>query len=186
MSKQSNMLIGIVILIVTGLACSFASSTTATPQSLPEQNTPPVAATFPPVASPPQATAEANTPEPAGDTATPTATMTSIPNTPKPANTKKPVASPEPLQARYERVGIRREPNNQAVLTLRVIATGGGGGYKYYNDNVQQPGDTFDVLGTCGAPLTHTIKVTSADGESVSIQYFEAGNCPTPTPTATP
>jgi hypothetical protein len=86
----------------------------------------------------------------------------------------------------YEVLDIKRNPGNQAVVTLHVIATGGGGGYKYYHDDVLQPSATFEVIGTCGSPLNHTIKVTSADGQSAALAYFVRPNCPTPTPTPGP
>jgi hypothetical protein len=123
------------------------------------------------------------------DTATPTATLTPTPtptktSKPRPATamaTKKPVST-GPLTIRYEAVGITNGPDNQAVLTLKVIATGGAGGYTYYHDDQKQAGATFDVPGRCGKPFNHTLKVTSADGQNATLKYSERGLCPTPTP----
>jgi hypothetical protein len=132
-------------------------------------------------------------------TATPTVSVTSAPPTddsaattsaPPPAKTAGPTttqtkipATSSPLAFTYEVVKIIRNPNNQAVLTLHIIATGGAGGYKYYHDNAAQSGDTFDVPGTCGAKFTHTLKVQSTDGQTVAQPYQVAGICPTPTAT---
>jgi len=179
MSKRLSLSIGLVMLIVASMACSFAGATaeptavppTTAPPSPPPINTLPAVATFPPIAPPTVAGEELPT-----DTATPTATETPQPSAG--ATAKPNVASSGPLSVRYEVVKIKRSPDDQAVMTLRVIATGGAGGYRYFHDNIRQAGATFDVLGRCGKPFVHTIKVTSASGESVAVPYFEAGTCP--------
>ena len=91
-------------------------------------------------------------------------------------------ATVAPLAVSYEVVEIKREEDDQATLTLKVIATGGGGGYRYYHDDIVQPGAVFKVPGRCGKPFVHTIKVTAANGQSVSLPYHVGGLCPTPTP----
>jgi hypothetical protein len=103
----------------------------------------------------------------------PTATQTKVP------------ATSSPLAFTYEVIKIIRNPDNQAVLTLHIIATGGAGGYKYYHDDVLKAGNTFDVAGTCGAKFTHTLKVQSTDGQTVALPYQVAGVCPAPTATPT-
>ena len=201
MSRRFTLILALSGLIVTGLACSLAGpdSTPAPAETLP---TPTIAApTAQPTAIPPtkvQIEIPTAAPTIAGevlptDTATsaPTPTTTATPTpTQKPQQatataTKKPVST-GPLTINYERVTIKRNPNNQAVLTLKITATGGGGGYAYYHDDQKQAGATFDVPGSCGRPFVHTIKVTSADGQTVAAQYFIAGDCPTPTPTPKP
>lgn len=183
MSRRLSLSIGLVMLIVASMACSLTGATaeptavppTTAPPSPPPNNTMPAVATFPPIAPPTVAGEVLPT-----DTATPTATAT-LQDTPQPSTgaTARPnAASSGPLSVRYEVVKIKRNPGDQAVMTLRVIATGGGGGYRYFHDNVREPGATFDVLGRCGKPFVHTIKVTSASGESVAVPYFEAGTCP--------
>ena len=216
MSKRLALMPGWILLIGVSIACALASSATDTPvppptgTTTPEPtNTQPVVATF---GATPQVVnstlvitvAVTDTPTPTGtapltnaatptptDTSTPTPTATTGPTKtatkPKPTTSvPKPTATNAPLSINYEVQNTKRNPGNQAVITLHVIATGGSGGYKYYNDDVLQPGATFEVPGTCGSPLTHTLKVTSADGQSVSKLYFEQANCPTSTPTPKP
>lgn len=183
MSRRLSLSIGLVMLIVASMACSFAGTAaeptavppTTAPPSPPPINTLPAVATFPPIA-PPTVAGEVLPTDTTTPTATPTATETPQPSTG--ATAKPPVASSGPLSVRYEVVKIKRNPDDQAIMTLRVIATGGGGGYRYFHDNIKQAGATFDVLGRCGKPFVHTIKVTSASGESVAVPYFEAGTCP--------
>jgi hypothetical protein len=67
----------------------------------------------------------------------------------------------------YEVVEIKRISDIQATLVMKVIATGGSGGYRYYHDDVQQANATFNIAGTCGKPFVHTIKVTAGDGQTV-------------------
>jgi hypothetical protein len=65
------------------------------------------------------------------DTPTPTATPEST--KPKPTTSvSKPAATNAPLSINYEVLSTKRNPGNQAVLTLHVIATGGSGSYQYY------------------------------------------------------
>ena len=206
MSKRLALMLGWILLIGVSMACALASSATDTPAPAPTStltpqpaNTQPVVATFGPTAQvvtntiiitvSVTDTPTPTSPVPLTNTATPTATPKPTKAATKPKPTTRvppPVATNAALSISYEVVGIQRNPGNQAVMTLHVIATGGGDGYKYYNDDVLQAGATFDVPGTCGSPLTHTLKVTSADGQSVAKVYFEQANCPSPTPTATP
>jgi hypothetical protein len=82
----------------------------------------------------------------------------------------------------YEVAQIIRKPGDEATLVLKVYATGGSGGYRYYHDDIQQPNATFNIPGRCGKPFVHTIKVTSGDGQTVALPYHVGGVCPTPTP----
>jgi outer membrane biosynthesis protein TonB len=204
------MILALSCLVFTGLACSLAGPESAPAAVEPTSMPPAVApATAQPAAVPPtkvQIEIPTTMPTVAGevlptDTLTPTPTPTSTPtgtptltttptNTlkPKPATatpTKKPVSA-GPLTIDREVVTIKRNPGDQAVLTLKVIATGGGGGYIYYNDDQKQAGAIFDVPGSCGKPFVHTIKVTSADGQTATLPYFIAGQCPAPSPTPKP
>jgi hypothetical protein len=206
MSRRFTLMLALSCLIFTGLACSLSGPET-TPAAIEPTLTPPVAAspTTQPTAIPPtkvQIEIPTAMPTVAGevlptDTLTPSPTSTGTPtltatptNTlkPKPATatpTKKP-ASAGPLTINYERIDIKRNPGDQAVLTLKVIATGGAGSYIYYHDDQKQAGATFDVLGGCGKPFVHTLKVTSADGQTATLPYFIAGQCPAPTATPKP
>jgi hypothetical protein len=203
MSISNRFVSAIISLLIFSLACSLGSSTNGsntnqqpgvqqpagTPVFATQSSTlPPMASTFPPIASPPPATQSATTgangatAQPTGSTAAPQAATTSAPKPSTATKTKVPATS-SPLTVKYEVVKVSRLPDNQAALTIHVIASGGAGGYKYYNDNVLKAGDTFDVPGQCGHPFNHTIKVQAADGQLVSLSYFVAGQCPTPTAT---
>ena len=206
MSRRFTLVFALSCLIVTGLACSLAgpeaapapvqpaaTPTTAAPATTQPAAVPPtkvqieVPTAMPTVAGEvlPTDTATASPTPTSTATATATATATQKPKPATATPTKKP-ANTGPLTMRYEFVTIKRNPGDQAVLTIKVIATGGGGGYVYYHDNQKQTGATFDVLGTCGKPFVHSIRVTSADGQSVAESYFKAGDCPPPTATPKP
>jgi hypothetical protein len=98
------------------------------------------------------------------------------------AATVRPRNTAAPLNVTYEVVEIKRKAGDEATLTLKVRATGGSGGYRYYHDDIQQPGPTFNIAGTCGKPFVHTLKVVSGDGQTVAVPYHVGGVCPTPTP----
>ena len=188
MSKRLSLAIGLVMLIVASMACTIGGATAvpeatqppATPPSSTAApiNTKPAVATFPPVAPstiPPTVPGEAlptDTPTPS-----PTPTPTTTPKPPAASNTPALTGTSGPLSVKYEVVSIKRKNGDQAVMTLRVIASGGGGGYRYYHEDVLQAGPIFEVAGTCNKPFNHTIKVTSADGQTVRVQYFEQGKC---------
>jgi hypothetical protein len=203
MSRRVTLILALSCLIFTGLACSLAGPENAPAAVQPSLTSAPAmpATTQSPTATSTKVQIEIPTvmSTVAGevlptDTATstptptptvPTPTNTSTPRPPTATSTKKPVSS-GPLTISYEVVVIKRNPGDQAVLTLKVIATGGAGGYTYYNDDLKQTGATFDVLGGCGKPFVHTLKVTSADGQTATLPYFIAGKCPVPTPTPKP
>ncbi len=206
MSRRFTLVFSLGWFVFTLLACSIGgpdAAPTAAPTMAPATTAPPVEPTVPP---PTKVQVEVPTaiPTVAGevlptDTATPSLTPTpSSTPTPTSTSTKRPVASTakppavtvtkksgtvEPLTVHYDIVGIKRNPGDQAVLTLKVIATGGGGGYAYYNDDQKQAGAIFDVAGRCGKPFNHTLKVTSASGQVYTESYFIGGLCPSPTPT---
>lgn len=177
--------LALVALLVIASACSSSSpapqvappTATSGSQAAPPTNTlPPAAPTN--TSAPTDIAATAEPPQPT-DTAEPTATLT---RTPKPRATARPRNTATPLSVSYEVVEIKRQPGDEATLVLKVNATGGGGGYRYYHDDVQQPNATFNIPGRCGKPFVHTIKVTSGDGQTVALPYHVNGVCPTPTP----
>jgi hypothetical protein len=186
MLQRMRILLGLSLLIVASLACSIGGNMAAAPTTTPTIVSPTQVQVVVPTAMPtvsgevlPTDTATSMA------TLTPTATVLTPTRTskPRPATaTKKPVNT-GPLTINYEAVGITGSPDNQAVLTLKVIATGGAGGYTYYHDDQKQAGATFDVPGICGHPFVHTLKVTSADGQTATLPYFIGGLCPSPTPT---
>ena len=69
----------------------------------------------------------------------------------------------------------------EAIATVTLKATGGGGGYKYFRD-IDEVESIFEyVWATCrGNPIT--FRVTSASGESVEQALFFDPPCPTATP----
>jgi hypothetical protein len=69
----------------------------------------------------------------------------------------------------------------QAIATVILTATGGGGGYRYYRD-IDEVEATFEYIwATCRGNPT-TFRVTSASGESVEQVVFFHPPCPTATP----
>lgn len=188
MPKRVSLTIALMMLIAMSLACSLAGPTvpaatpppTATPSpTLEPASTKPPLATFPPVAPP---TATPTTVEDTGATDTPTPSPSPSPSPTGKASsaTNLPPASSGPLSIKYEVLSITRQPGDQAVMKLKVTATGGGGRYRYYQDDILQPGPIFEVPGQCNRPFVHTLKVTSADGQTVRLPYFEQGKCPPP------
>lgn len=181
------------LLLATSLACALGgtgpqaappSAVTATVAAQEPTATlpavPPIRPTLAPTDQPPAPLSTATT-EPTAS-AEPSATATRTPKSRLPVATIRPRVTAAPLAVSYEVVAITREPGEQATLTLKVIATGGGGGYRYYHDDIAQSGALFKVAGRCGKPFVHTIKVTAANGESVLLPYHVSGLCPTPTP----
>lgn len=188
MAKHTFLSIVLIGLIVLGVACTTDVPSQPIPTATLSEATPGEAA---------PTNASANSEVSATPTLPATVTQTSVPvatltptNTAPPTATKRPTAlatrkpiSSGPLAFTYDIIGIRRLPDNSAILTLRVNATGGSGRYTYYHDDSKQTGPTFDVPGHCGKPFVHTLKVTSTDGQGVAQTYFINGVCPTPTPT---
>ena len=175
----------LVVLLVIASACSSSNpapqvvppTATGGSQSAPPTNTlPPAAPTDTPAPTDVAPTAEP--PQPT-ETSTPTATLT---QTPKPRATARPRNTATPLTVSYEVIEIKRKSGEEATLVLKVYASGGSGGYRYYHDDIQQPTATFNIAGICGKPFVHTIKVTSSDGQTVAVPYHVNGVCPTPTP----
>lgn len=141
------------------------------------------------------------TPEPSATTAQPTLapTHTAAPShTPRPSHTPGPTstrvaghtATPEPttgndgpLSFTYQiSWRLKNEGATQAIATVTIFATGGGGDYEYFRDEQQVDGSVFEYeWRTCqGNP--GSLRVDSADGQSVRTDYFENPPCPTPTP----
>lgn len=154
----------------------------------------------------------AQTAPPAVDTATvskpsatpqPTATIAQTPtlaptrtaspsHTPRPTSTRETVrtvtptstgGNAGPLSFTYQiNWRLKDEKATQAIATVTILATGGGGKYKYYRDDLPVDGPIFEYeWGTCrGNP--GSLRVDSADGQSARSDYFENPPCPTPTP----
>jgi len=186
MLRRSVLWLAIFALIAVTSACSPGNpqppavppTTAGELQAAPPTNTLPPAA---PTNTPAQTAPTAEPPQPT-ETSAPTATPTRTPRPRLTPATVRPRSTATPLNVSYEVAEIKREPGERAVLVLKVYATGGSGGYRYYHDDIQQPSATFNIPGTCGKPFVHTIKVTSGDGQTVAVPYHVNGVCPTPTP----
>jgi len=180
-------------LIAILVACSSSSpNPQAAPPSAPAGVQPTATATLPSLSStPPPAPTDtptealpptASATRTATATATATVTSTQTPKPRLPVATVRPRVTAAPLTVSYDVVEIKRESGEQATLMLKVNATGGGGSYRYYHDDIAQSGPLFKVAGVCGKPFVHTIKISAANGETVSLPYHVSGVCPTPTP----
>lgn len=191
MFRRSSLWLVALVVIVTSAACSSITpqppavppAATAGAQPVPQpvstDTLPPVAATNIPAPTEVEPTIEP--PQPS-ETPTLTATPTRTPRPRLTAATVRPRQTAAPLNVGHEVVEIKRGSDEQSLLVLKVIATGGSGGYRYYHDEIQQSGATFNIAGICGKPFVHTIKVTSGDGQTVALPYHVKGVCPTPTP----
>jgi hypothetical protein len=92
-----------------------------------------------------------------------------------------------PLSFSYE-ISWRLSPDDpmEAIATVKIFASGGGGGYTYFRDGFEVEGSTFEYLWRVCKGNPGTLTVNSADGQSLSQTYFEDPPCPTPTPSPTP
>jgi hypothetical protein len=105
------------------------------------------------------------------------------------AGTSEPTATESqgdlgPLSFHYEIVW-RLDPSDpmQSIATVTITASGGGGGYEYFWDTFPVDGPIFEYTWRSCYGDPHSITVTSADGQSVTVKYFQNPPCPTPTPT---
>jgi hypothetical protein len=191
MFHRRSLWLTVVVVLVIAPACSSNSpapqaappTATSGSQAAPPTNTlPPAAPTNVPV---PDSAPTIEPPQPTEippATATATTTFTPMPKPRGTAATARPRGTAAPLNVTYEVIEVKRKSGEEATLVLKVIATGGSGGYRYYHDDIQQPSATFNIAGTCGKPFVHTIKVTSSDGQTIALPYHVNGVCPTPTP----
>jgi hypothetical protein len=58
------------------------------------------------------------------------------------------------------------------IATVHINATGGTPPYTYYNDNLVQPGATFDIAWRRCRPKPGSIGVSDATGANVTEQYW--------------
>lgn len=168
MKPRWLMLICLMMLSITLLACSLASSATPAPAGgiQPIETTATPEATLPPIApgtesiptrKPPTVTPSIQ----ASATPTPTATLA------EPTATRKSVST-GPLDFTINIVGCRLDPsrNGGVILSMRFDATGGNGVYTYYRENQTVP-RTFERAATKGSAVIDAYRVDSGDGQSV-------------------
>ncbi|MFZ0544344.1 MAG: hypothetical protein WAM60_02830 [Candidatus Promineifilaceae bacterium] len=151
-----------------------ATSAVTTPQptqtpvespTVPAEETPVVLPTFTPI----QATV------PSGSTATVTATATET----TPPATATETADSGPLSFTYTiQWEVSAGNPGVAIATVMINATGGGGGYHYFRDDLPVAGPVFTYeWATCRAN-PGSLRVDSADGQTVRTDYYENPPCP--------
>jgi hypothetical protein len=116
---------------------------------------------------------------PSGSTKTPEA-----PGGPAPT-TAPPPGDIEEISFTYE-ITWQLKENDPAfsIATVVIHADGGDLPYTYYRDDIEVDGPVFRYeWATCKAN-PGSLRVDSADGQSVREDYFENPPCPTPTPTS--
>jgi cytoskeletal protein RodZ len=147
-----------------------------TAEATPTSNTPPTSLpTFTPIQSTVSATVSpSETPFPL-ETTVPT--QTSIP-TANASPTK--AADTGPLNFTFS---INWEVNSsnsaEAIATVSIVATGGGGDYQYFRDDLSVDGPVIRYTWSTCRANPGSLRVTSADGQSLKIDYFEQPPCPT-------
>jgi hypothetical protein len=118
--------------------------------------------------------------------ATPTRPPATATRTPRPLpSATATTGSSGPLDFSYN-VSWMLSPSDPqlAIATVTINATGGGGGYRYYRDDLEVEGPVFSYeWGICRAN-PGSFRVDSSDGQSKKVDFFLAPPCPTPTPTS--
>jgi len=177
------LLIVVVGFMVIGSACGLSE----TPRPATRTPRPTITATF--------AATEAGTPIPVTEiigtlipptldasaqvlagTLTPVETDTPVPTiTP----TRRPVVARATAVGKLEitnvlLVNVVRNPDqeNGAIASVQVVYSGGRGPYTILHDDSLVAGNPFPVLTVCSGTLIHTIKLTSADKQVVTKQYY--------------
>lgn len=76
----------------------------------------------------------------------------------------------------------RVDPNNEAVAIARVTitASGGNGEYIYFHDDLPVDGPQFEYRWAACRDNPGSLRVNSADGQTVRTNYFETPPCPDP------
>jgi hypothetical protein len=127
-------------------------------------------------------------------TMTPSSTPTRRPastNTPRPVNTPDGTTTPSeppepgedgPLTFHYY-IEWRAHPTDpmESIATVTINASGGGGGYEYFMGGNPVDGPVFEYTWRNCYANPQSLTVTSADGQSVTQDYYENPLCPTPT-----
>lgn len=199
----------VLLLIAAGLACNAPgngateppmATITASPTIEQIQSTLGAPETLPAILS--SATAEAMTQTPLPSFTPiqpPTLAPTLAPsNTPikKPTSgnggtvTKTPTATDLPVESQgsltfsyHIEWRLKDASAKQAIATVTINAKGGGGGYTYYRDELQVDGPNFEYVWSTCAGNPGSFRVTSADGQTLKVDYFSNPPCPTLTPT---
>jgi hypothetical protein len=171
MKPRWLMLICLLLLSITLLACSLAGAATPAPSG----GAQPIGSTATPEATPTRKPPTSTPTIAASVTPTPTATLA------EPTATKKPVSS-GPLGFAISIVSCRLDPSRRGgvILTMRFDATGGNGVYTYYREN-EKVQRTFERPATKGTAVIDSYRVASGDGQQVERKERFAGaqfGCP--------
>lgn len=193
------------LLALAALACN-APGREATPRATPPStntSSPGVvatSATLAPGETVPSeiATAESLATSPAQPTFTPIQAPTLAP-TLRPTNTRPRATPPSPTKpsgtdtpdltqgslevSYYIEWRLKDASAKQAIATMTITARGGGGNYRYFHDEIALAGPVFEFDWATCRPKPGSVRVNSANGQSITLQYFEHPPCPTPTPT---
>jgi LysM repeat protein len=95
--------------------------------------------------------------------------------TPLPSDTPPPTPIPDTLRIiDVILVNVVRDASrpNGAIASVQIVFSGGAPPYRFYDENVPQPDNPVQALTECDAALIHTVRVDSADGQTVSQKYF--------------
>ena len=167
--KRGGILPGLLLAVLTLLACTLAGAATPAGDQPPAPPTP-IEATLPPLA--PETIAPA-TPQitvvPTSEihvTATATAEVTAT-ATVTPTPTRTPFST-GPLDFTISIVGCQLDPAREGgvILKMRFDVKGGNGVYTYYQDN-QRVSRTFDRPATKGTAVIASYRVESGDGQHI-------------------
>ncbi|MGH2536065.1 MAG: hypothetical protein ACRDHL_01585, partial [Candidatus Promineifilaceae bacterium] len=71
------------------------------------------------------------------------------------------------------------DPNNSdlAIAHVTITASGGGGGYRYFHDDLPVSGPVFSYNWAACQPNPGSLRVDSANGDSVRVDYYELPPC---------
>ncbi len=67
---------------------------------------------------------------------------------------------------------------SQAVATVRITPSGGDGNYQYFRDEMPIGGPLFSYRWAVCAGNPGSLRVTSGDGQTLKLDYFEMPPCP--------
>lgn len=197
-SNLKGLIFLILILLLVGLACNLPAGDTEDVPTPPSGTRPPTTTPVETAVGPsPTVTSPGSeqTPLPTftriqptlAATVTPRATTTRLATAtvgPTPTPTEDP-GTGEPLSFTYT-INWRLDTANPfvAIASVVISAQGGGGQYRYFRDDLPVDGPAFEYPWAACTANPGSLRVDSADGQSVKVDYFEQPPCPTPTPSA--
>jgi hypothetical protein len=93
--------------------------------------------------------------------------------------TVTPTVSEGPLSLSYALIWTI-DPNDpaEAIASVVLTASGGGGEYRFYRDEQPVDGPEFTYRWAACRANPGSFRVDSADGQSVRIDYYETPPCP--------